>query len=251
VALSTAQWVSLAILAGVLVHVMRRRGAAVATATAAFLLVVPSSAHADEPIAPPSPSAPPAPPPAPAPAPAPEPAAAPAAPAAAAPATAPTPSEGAREDEAVHRSVTLRAAISTSQTLARPDVPSGWAGELDALYRVRLGPKSRIDLGVEGRLYENTEARHTSAGLVGELVYESGRHFEVLVTLVPHHTWFDFKSDFFTSTNAYGVRYALGAAFPFGPVVFGGTPAAFNTTSSTTVGVITQWEPRLWAGFSF
>jgi len=47
------------------------------------------------------------------------------------------------------------------------------------------------------------------------------------------------------------VRYGMGAQFPFGPVVFGLSPLDFTTTSSTTVGVITQWEPRFWGGFSF
>ena len=130
---------------------------------------------------------------------------------------------------------TIRVALASSLTLARPDVASGWAGEVDGLYRLRIGRRSRLDLGIEGRRYENVDAIHV----------------EVLFTFVPHHTWFDFKSDFFSDTNAYGLRYGMGAQFPLGPMVIGVTPLAFTTTSSTTVGVISQWEPRLWAGVSF
>ncbi|HVH44153.1 MAG TPA: hypothetical protein VM925_17500, partial [Labilithrix sp.] len=95
------------------------------------------------------------------------------------------------------------------------------------------------------------DAVHVSFGLVADLVFELGRHFELLFTMVPHHTWFDFKSEFFSDTNAYGLRYGFGCQFPIGPVVLGVTPLSFTTTSSTTVGVISQWEPRFWAGVSF
>jgi prolipoprotein diacylglyceryltransferase len=235
---STAQWVSLGILAlvlGVIVARRRSRGSIAVAATALLALVVlPSEARADEPL----PALPPA-----------QPVAAP--PATATPAPAAAPNEGKKEDEASSRVATIRVALASSLTLARPDVASGWAAELDALYRLRLGRKSRVDLGIEGRRYENVDAIHVSFGLVGELVLEGGRHFEVLFTFVPHHTWFDFKSEFFSDTNAYGLRYGMGAQFPIGPVVIGVTPLAFATTSSTTVGVISQWEPRLWAGVSF
>jgi len=149
------------------------------------------------------------------------------------------------------RVATVRVALASSLTLARPDVPSGWAAELDVLYRLRLGTKTRADLGLEGRRYENVDAVHVSVGLAADLVFELGRHFEMLFTMVPHHTWFDFKSEFFSDTNAYGLRYGFGCQFPIGPVVLGVTPLSFTTTSSTTVGVISQWEPRFWAGVSF
>jgi VIT1/CCC1 family predicted Fe2+/Mn2+ transporter len=135
--------------------------------------------------------------------------------------------------------------------MARPDVPSGWAFELDALYRFTLSEKLRLDLGLEGRRYENVEAVHWSLGIAANLVLVGGKHFEMLFTFVPHETWFVFKSDYFSNTNAYGLRYGLGAQFPIGPVVFGVSPLSFTTTSSTTVGVIQQWEPRLWAGVTF
>jgi prolipoprotein diacylglyceryltransferase len=228
-ALSTAQWVSIGILAIVLMTMMKRRAVTFATAAMAFILV-PRSAAAQVPE--PAPATtdspvvieqPPAPPP---------------------PTPPPPPAEPVRR-------VTARLGLASSLTIARPDVPSGWAMELDALYRLKLGSTSRLDIGLEGRRYENVEAVHWSLGVAAELVLVGGKHFELLFTFVPHHTWFVFKSDFFETTNAYGVRYGMGAQFPFGPVVFGLSPLDFTTTSSTTVGVITQWEPRFWGGFSF
>ncbi|MBN9159868.1 MAG: hypothetical protein BGO98_49900 [Myxococcales bacterium 68-20] len=162
-----------------------------------------------------------------------------------------SPTDAKKQDDGASRVATIRVALASSLTLARPDVASGWAGEVDGLYRLRIGRRSRLDLGIEGRRYENVDAIHVSFGVVVELALEAGRHFEVLFTFVPHHTWFDFKSDFFSDTNAYGLRYGMGAQFPLGPMVIGVTPLAFTTTSSTTVGVISQWEPRLWAGVSF
>ena len=239
VSLSTAQWVSLAILALVLgAFVVRRRSdppIAAAAAGALVLVAHASDARAEEPL-PPLPPAPPA---------EVKPTTQPAQPAPAPPA------EAQRQDEGASRVATLRVALASALTLARPDVASGWAGEIDGLYRMRIGRRSRLELGIEARRYENVDAIHVSLGVVGELALEAGRHFEVLFTFVPHHTWFDFKSDFFSDTNAYGLRYGMGAQFPFGPTVIGVTPLAFATTSSTTVGVISQWEPRLWGGVSF
>jgi prolipoprotein diacylglyceryltransferase len=243
-ALSTAQWVSVVILVGLLFAIAQRRRAAMAVAACVFAvtLCLPRAALADEP----PPPLPPASSPAPASAPA------PASTQASAPAAAPAqPSEAPPEDPQKGRIFTVRATLVGSLTLARPDVPSGAAAELDAMFRVRLGSRFRIDMGAEGRTYGNDEATHNSLGLIGEAVIEVGRRFELTGTLVPHHTWINFKSDFFTDTNAYGIRYALGMQIILGRVALGFTPLAFNTTSSDIVGVISQWEPRTWVGVSF
>ncbi|HVJ92352.1 MAG TPA: prolipoprotein diacylglyceryl transferase family protein [Labilithrix sp.] len=243
--LSTAQWVSVAIVAIVVMSVVvtaRRRPKTIAVvALTVSLFALPLEAHADEALPPPpqqqqqqeqqQPASPPA------------------QPVQVAP--APPPYEAPKAERPRERVVTLRVALAPSLTLARPDVPSGWAGEFDALYRLRLAPRTRLDLGLEGRRYENVDAVHLSVGIAAEFVFEIRRYFELLLTLVPHHTWFDFKSDFFSDTNAYGLRYAFGAQFPIGRAILGVTPLSFTTTSSLTVGVISQWEPRVWAGVSF
>lgn len=244
--LSTAQWVSVSLLVIVVAFILarrrpRRRWTAF-VAAAVMTCTIPRTASADEPL----PELP---------TPTPSPATEAPASASASPSRDDQVSadklKGATDDEPRERVATVRVALASSLTLARPDVPSGWAVELDALYRLRLGKRLRADLGIEGRRYENVDAIHLSFGLAAELALEVGRHFELLTTLVPHHTWFDFKSEYFTNTNAYGLRYGLGAQFPIGPAVLGVAPLAFTTTSATTVGVISQWEPRFWAGASF
>jgi prolipoprotein diacylglyceryltransferase len=262
--LSTAQWVSIGLLLALVIALrpsVRARWATPAVTVGVALLVMSHDVHAapaaplpppQPPSAPPTPTQPPpdSPPPLPPSAPLPT------------PTVADDNAEAFARSERRHRDAmaanaaprifVVRSALVVSAVLGRPDVPSGAAGELDGMYRFRVGPSLRADLGLEGRLFENAVARHYSLGLVGEFAFEVGRRFDLTLTLVPHHTWFAFKSDFFSDTNAYGIRYAAGAQLTLADrVVLGATPLAFTTTSSTTVGVITQWEPRLWVGVLF
>jgi hypothetical protein len=120
------------------------------------------------------------------------------------------------------------------------------------MYRIRVSTNLRFELGLEGRTYSNAVARHHSVGIIGEGVLEATRRLELTLTLVPHHTWFVFDSPFFTDTNAYGVRVAGGVQLLAGDrVTLGLTPLAFTSTSSESIGVIGQWEPRAWLALSF
>jgi prolipoprotein diacylglyceryltransferase len=231
---STAQWISIALILGVALFLFRSRRIRSLAIAPLLVLLVTTDAHAQDPPPLPPPSSEPVPlvvgPP---------------------PQQQPTPPKKTEEEPPPKRIITARLGLASSQTLARPDVPSGWAAELDALYLIHLNPKMRIDLGLEGRRFENAEALHYSLGIAADVVFSFGKYFEALLMLVPHHTWFDFKSDFFSDTNAYGLRYGIGGQVNLERVVLGLTPLAFTTTSSTTVGVISQWEPRLWVGLSF
>lgn len=278
-ALSTAQWVSVTLLALIAITrlpSMRARWTKVAVTGAVAIVTfasMQSDAHA-APLPPPQPPAQRAPaaqlPPPPLPPPQEAPAAQPLPPPAYVMVTVPEPvyvtdpevfaraerrhaaALAAANEPREERTFAVRAALVASATLGRPDVPSGAAGELDAMIRLRGLSSMRVDLGLEGREYENALARHHSLGIIAELAFELGRRFDLTVTLVPHHTWFAFKSSFFSDTNAYGVRYAAGAQLTLADrVLLGVTPLAFTSTSSITVGVITQWEPRLWTGVIF
>jgi prolipoprotein diacylglyceryltransferase len=252
---STAQWVSLAVIvAAIVVTASRAKATRGAFQAVALVLVLasPRAALAQAPPDPPPAAAPPEPPPSPAP-PKP-PASAAQAPAQPISPSAPQPVMGTPEEPPPPpvRILAVRVAAVGAITAARPDVPSGTALEIDVLYRLRLASQLRLDVGLEGRRFRNAEARHDSLGLVGELAVELGARFEIVATLVPHHTWFYFDSPFFTNTNAYGVRFATGVQVRLGSrVMLGASPAAFNVTSSDTVGVITQWEPRMWGGLLF
>jgi prolipoprotein diacylglyceryltransferase len=237
---STAQWVSLAVIVTVIVVTALRAKAARGALQVGALVLVLASSRAALAQAPPPPAET-------------APVGAPADPAPAA-APAPQPVIGTPEEPPPDpvRILAVRVAAVGAITAARPDVPSGTALEIDVLYRLRLASQLRLDVGLEGRRFRNAEARHDSLGLVGELAVELGARFEIVATLVPHHTWFYFDSPFFTNTNAYGVRFATGVQVKLGSrVMLGASPAAFNVTSSDTVGVITQWEPRMWGGLLF
>ena len=153
------------------------------------------------------------------------------------------------------RRLTFRAALVSSITLARPDVPSGWATEIDALYRFRLGERSRLEVGLEGRVLENVQATEWSLGIPLELVLELGKRAEIDLDFVLLNTWFVWAPDaslYFPTTNAYGIRVAAGAQVALGShMLLGVSPLAFTTVSSETVGVITAFEPRVWVGVDF
>jgi hypothetical protein len=153
------------------------------------------------------------------------------------------------------RILTFRVAVVSSVTLARPDVPSGFATELDAFYRFRLDDHVRFELGLEGRELQNVEATEWSLGIPAALVFEVGRRVEFLVEGALFNTWFVWSgssSSYFANTNAYGMRLGAGMQLALGShLLLGASPLEFATTSSETVGVITAWEPRAWLGLDF
>jgi prolipoprotein diacylglyceryltransferase len=153
------------------------------------------------------------------------------------------------------RILTFRVALVSQIVLARPDVPSAFATEVDAFYRFRLDDHTRLELGLEGRELQNVEATEWSFGVPADLVFEVSRHVEMLVEGAIFNTWFQWtgsSGNYFANTNAYGMRLAGGAQLALGPrVLLGVSPVAFSTVSSETVGVITAWEPRAWFGLDF
>jgi phosphatidylglycerol:prolipoprotein diacylglycerol transferase len=169
------------------------------------------------------------------------------------PTSTPTPPPDTSAPPQHDRILTFRAALVSSITLARPEVPSGFATELDALYRFRLGDRSRLEIGLEGRWLSNVQATEWALGIPLELVFEIGRRVEFNFDFVLSNTWFVWLGDaanYYPTTNAYGLRLGGGIQLALGShMLLGVSPFGFTTVSSETVGVITAWEPRLWLGF--
>jgi prolipoprotein diacylglyceryltransferase len=268
--LSTAQYVSLALLAALLGWALRSgRRLPRPAAALALLLVWPARAVLAEPAPAPAPkpaaaaarkpagkaakpapsasAAPsvtpaPEPPPPPPPEPAPPPPPAPTASAGAAPAAPPEPPPE-------RRYVSLRLAVGPAVVLGNPNVPSGGIFELAATYRVPISRSVRFEVGLEPRLFRNVEASHIALGVPLELVFGVSRRLEITTELAIHHTWILFDSPFFPPTNAWGTRFGLGLQFPLGSRgLLGFTPLAGNVLSAQSIGVVTTWEPRLWGG---
>jgi phosphatidylglycerol:prolipoprotein diacylglycerol transferase len=150
------------------------------------------------------------------------------------------------------RLVTARINLAPSFTLLRPEVPSGFATEVDVLYRLRLGRSSRFDLGLEGRVFGNDVAYHYGLGVPLILVGEFGRHFEMHAAFVPTHTWINFDTDAFLNTNVWAMRLEGELTWVASSrVSFGFSPVAFNVISAVSVGVITSYEPRIAFALSF
>ena len=219
--LSTAQWVSLAMITGlVLVHARATHRLALVAALAVFAL--PSGASAQQRMDAPPTWVPPAP-------------------------TLPPP-RPPRPDYVID----TRIVASTAITIARSDVPSGGALEVQGLYRFQTGANAHIGLGLEYRYYGNVVASHHGVGVPVQFALELGRVFEMNFTFALLHTWINFRSPFFAGTNAWASRLEYGLQFRLGNHAFLGlSPLSFHVVSAESIGVINSWEPRMWFGMSF
>ncbi|MEO7327001.1 MAG: prolipoprotein diacylglyceryl transferase family protein [Minicystis sp.] len=149
----------------------------------------------------------------------------------------------------VIRHVTLRMAVAPALVFGNPNVPTGGVIEIAGTYRVPISRAARFEVGLEPRLFRNVEASHVSLGVPLMLVFGASKRVEIDAALVINHTWILFDSPFFATTNAWGTRFELGLQFPLGSRgLLGVTPLAGNVMSSQTIGVVTTWEPRFWGG---
>lgn len=250
--LSTAQIVSIALLAAVAAH-LSHRGRAARTATAGLMgaLLLGGGRDAFAELPPPA---------GPASAPSTEAEAGPAGPApvsprGSAPASAPTAGDLSpatpvrRKDDqiagAAHR-IGLHAATAPAFTLGNARVPSGAMVEMDAVYRFPFSRRHRFQLGLELRGYRNADAAHFSLGVPLEIVLGVASHLEFNLGIELGHTWIFFDSPFFAPTNAWGTGFTFGLQFPIGDrVAIGVSPLVFNVLSSQIVGMIATYEPKL------
>lgn len=229
--LSSAQWVSLVIVAGLWFAFRARRVAVAAAAVVCLALLAPDASanqdHGPTPAptypypyyAPPPPYIPP-------------------------PKAAPEPRP--------ERLVDLRVVVAPSLVMARRDVPSGAAFEAQGLYRVPTSANTRFGVGGELRAVGNAVAAHYALGVPFQFVIQAGRRFDLHFTFALAHTWIKFRSPFFASTSAWGTRWEFGFNILLGNTAFlGFSPICFNVLSAEDIGVVTTYEPRMWFGLSF
>ena len=130
---------------------------------------------------------------------------------------------------------------------------TGGFTEVDALYRLRLKPKVRLDLGLEGRYYGNVDASHWKVGFPFEFVFEFGRYIEMPVAVVPGATFIVFDSPHFAGSSAFDIRIQTGLQFILNPTfTLGFSPISFDIVMPTELNnnMIT-YEPRAWVGAAF
>jgi len=223
--LSTAQWVSLAVVTGLVVVYARRRAA-----IAAAVLFFGSDASANQDNRPGStpdgyPHYTPPPP--------------------IIPATKPS-------TPRPEKTLDTRLVIAPSLVLARKDVSSGAAFEAQALCRIPTSAKTRFGIGGELRAFSSVLAAHYTAAVPFQFVIEASRRIDIPFTFALTHTWIDFKSPFFTGATAWGTRWEVGFQILLGNyAMLGFSPFSFNVISGEDIGVITSYEPRIWFGMSF
>lgn len=131
-------------------------------------------------------------------------------------------------------------------------IDGGGFVELDGLYRARLSPKVRLDLGIEGRYYWNVDASHGKVGVPFEFVFELGRYVELPVAVVPGITFISFDDPRFEGDTAFDIRIQAGLQFILNPrFTLGLSPFSFDFVVPDTLGNMTTFEPRMWFGASF
>jgi len=257
---STAQWVSLAIVTAlVLLHTRSARRLAVAAALAIGFYSADASARDPEPPPPAQPPPPPPPPTQPYPAPYPSPYPAPYQPYPPPPgyppyyyAPPPPPKMPAPRAPRVEHTVMTRAVLAGSFPIGRNDVPSGGALEVQGLYILRTAANTHIGLGVEYRYQGNVNALSHAVGVPVKFALEIGRVFEMNLSVAFLHTWINFRSPFFEGTNAWATRWEMGMQFLLGKhAILGLTPLSFHILSAESIGVINSYEPRMWFGMGF
>lgn len=221
--ISTAQWVSLAVLGGLVIAHARRRSVVALAASALFFGRDAAANQDNRPGAadvytPPPPIIPPTRP------------------------STPRP----------EKVLDARVVIAPSLVLARNDVASGAAFEAQALYRIPTSARTRFGIGGELRAFSSVLAAHYTVGVPFQFVIEASRRIDIPFTFALTHTWIDFKSPFFAGTNAWGTRWEVGFQLLLGNyAMLGFSPFSFNVISGEDIGVIASYEPRIWYGMSF
>ncbi len=281
--LSTAQWVSIALV--LLCVVLARRWGLLGKPTVApratvaltllalvFAYARPANAQdpqppagtvlppAGTPVPPPPPPPPPqSPPPTPTPSPSP-----PQSPAGTAPdPNAPQPRiggpdlDGHDDDLPVQRDTIVGAKllIGPSFPLARTDVPASVFIGLDGRFRLKLSDTRRAEVGLEYKHYfQGCCGSRDLIGLPVAYELEVSKHIEIELLFALTYNWFSFSSPAFrnTTVTAWGVHGHLGATFALWKNVAAGfSPLALDGVSADAIGVIVSYEVPFWVTVAF
>ncbi len=167
------------------------------------------------------------------------------------PAPAPPPVKNAQNDKRFSVRAAGGAAFFMSSFPYFIDV--GGFTELDVLYRLRIKPKVRIDMGLKGRYYGNVDASHWKVGVPFEFVFELGRYVELPVVIVPGGTFIVFDDPHFDGANAFDMQIQVGLQFVVSPLItIGVSPFSFDFVMPKSLGDnLITYEPRAWVGASF
>ncbi|MBK9266881.1 MAG: prolipoprotein diacylglyceryl transferase [Polyangiaceae bacterium] len=126
-------------------------------------------------------------------------------------------------------------------------VSHGTTMELEATWRFNSSVRTRLEVGLEGRLVLTSDATQGGIGVPLRFVAGLGRTTEMDVTMVPFYSRIGFDSKYFESINAFGARFQWGIGWPLSShIALGVNPIVIGVMGSSDVKPVFTFEPKIW-----
>jgi prolipoprotein diacylglyceryltransferase len=121
----------------------------------------------------------------------------------------------------------------------------------DVYFRIPVSARHRFEIGASVGGAFGDVATHVDVGLPLSFVMGVAEHLELGFTLRPRYLRVLFASPHFEGTNAFGGSVEMSLQFPITTFFdMGFTPANVTVVGSGTVSSLVMWEPRFWFGFA-
>jgi phosphatidylglycerol:prolipoprotein diacylglycerol transferase len=126
-------------------------------------------------------------------------------------------------------------------------VSNGSTMELEVMWRFNTSVRSRMEVGLEGRMVITSDATQGGVGLPIRFATGLGRAMEMDVTMVPYYMRVGFDSNYFEPVNAFGARFQWGIGWPLASrFALGINPIAIGLMGAPDVKPLFTFEPRIW-----
>jgi hypothetical protein len=133
----------------------------------------------------------------------------------------------------------------------RWEVKNGGVLELEILWRFRVQPRHRFEVGVEGRFVGTGDTTHVGVGVPLRFVFGMSELLEMDFTMALSYTRLLFEQPFFVPRNAFTARLGWGFGFLVAPSLsVGATPLGFAFMAGERVEPFVAYEPSLWVRFA-
>lgn len=124
---------------------------------------------------------------------------------------------------------------------------NGTTIELETVWRKPISERSRVELGLEGRMVVTSDATQGGIGAPVRFVGGVGRRMEMDVSLVPFYSHVGFESKYFQPIDAFGARLQMGMGWPLSSYVqLGISPIVIGVMGSGDMKALLTYEPKFW-----
>lgn len=143
-------------------------------------------------------------------------------------------------------------AIGRTVPIGELNIPAATTYDTALTVRLRLDGATALELGASFGLFHNGVAGHVNLGLPAALALRMGERFELVGGVVLQWTRATFESPFYSGFSAFGLRVD-GALrwWIWRKVALQFDAVSFNFLSASEIGTISSWEPRLWVRAQF